>query len=159
MQFSCYFDISAFRSCYRAPGKGVRCAIRTCRRMFRKGSPNPARLTFETVLGSQTPKIHAKSSTEPQEGPEWHRRAWMEHQIVPKFSLEDSQKTRNGNSIFSRETSPRKENVNKHMGRHQIAEYIFRTLHVPHQSASKRTMAPQTAPRCPEAPPNVAKNH
>ena len=33
----------------------------------------------------------------------WHRRAWMEHKILPKPSPDDSQQTRNGNSIFSRE--------------------------------------------------------
>ena len=34
-----------------APGKGAQCAFRTCRRMLRKGSPNPRRLTFEITLG------------------------------------------------------------------------------------------------------------
>ena len=60
-------------------------------------------------------------------------------------------------NIIEGKPSPGKENVNKQMGTHQIAKHIFRTLHVPYQSASKRTMAPQTAPCCPEAPPKAEK--
>ena len=48
----CVFDLSRFRSCFCAPGKGAQRGFRTCRRMFRKGSQSPTRLTFETPLGS-----------------------------------------------------------------------------------------------------------
>ena len=104
MQFWRAFDISRFRSCFCAPGKGARCAFCTCRRMFRKGSQSPTRPTFETALAPPgTQNRGQESLRQAREGPELHRRASMERKIVPERSPKDSQKTRNENSIFSKE--------------------------------------------------------
>ena len=91
--------------------------------MFRRVSPNPARLTFETVFGHQhAQNRRQESSRGPQEGPERHRRAWMEHRIVPKPSPEDTQETRNGNSIYSRENGLGKENEEMSINRWEDIE-------------------------------------
>ena len=157
VQFWYDFHISDFRSCFRAPGKVVRWAIRTCRRMFRKGSPNPARLTFETVFGQPDAQNTCQESlTEPQEGPEWHRRAWMEHKIGPKPSPEDSQKTRNGSSIFSRENPlPRRKMSINTWGNIKFESTFFESCmcHInPRLSAPWRPGLPHVAQKHPQRP-------
>ena len=110
-------------------------------------------------LGRQTLKIHAKTPRQ-------------NHKRVPSGTRKPGWNTKLGSSspqriLKNREVetqysrgkpSPRKENVNKHMGKHQIPKCISRALHVPHESASKRTMAPQTAPCCPEVPAKAEKS-
>ena len=110
-------------------------------------------------LGTRTPKIDVKR---PQENhkripsgtrePGWNTKSCPS---PPQRTL----KKREMETHYSRgKTSPRKEDVNKHMGKHEIAKFIFRTLRATQQSASKRTMVPQTAPWCPEALPEAEES-
>ena len=87
--------------CFR---EGAQCAFCTCRRMFRKGSQSPTRLTFETALETLgTQNADQVSLSQARETPELHRRASMERKIVPDRSPEYSQKTITENSILSLE--------------------------------------------------------
>ena len=92
MQFWCAFDMSRFRSCFCAPGEGAQCGCRTCRRMFRKGSQSPTRLTLETPLGFPgTQNRDQENLRQAREGRELRRRASRE----PKSCLKASQRIHN----------------------------------------------------------------
>ena len=108
----------------------MRCAIHTRRRMFRKGSLNPARLTFTTTLGRSGAQNRGQESREKHEnapsgtgaprcnansctsGPQRSlKKAEMQTQYSPEETVSQQQK----------------QNVNEHLGKHQNSKFIFRS--------------------------------
>ena len=141
-------DTSRFRSCFCAPGVGrrdVRSVVRV--RQIQQDS------LLKQLWGTRAPKIEAKRAREKHERapsstrePRWNAKSCP---CAPQGTL----KNREMKTQYSAEKSlSREEKTNKHTRKPQTTKSIFRNLHVPHQSASKRTMAPQTAPWCPDCP-------
>ena len=99
------------------------------------------------LWGTRTPKIEAKRAREKHERvPSNTGEPGCNAKSCPSPPQRTLKKRDMKTQYFRRKTSPRRENVNNHIGKHQITKSISRPLHVPHQSASKRTTAPQTAP-------------